>query len=1035
MKNVSENMWLTWEQGNYTGDDRPVTRATISKRTVRTSSGSDGDLENLLEGSDDEFRPQLFRTLLFGVGNFDEVEITGIKRIAIDKRLSADAATMTMQIVNAGVVDPLENLDESYSGDSSAPTKRELREYGSPGRLTYRRGLASSGGGEPNRWGHDLDPTWVDMFLPNRLIRTFQGYGTDGAAQPWDDTKLTATGIWLIDTVDMSVDGTLSVQCRDMAKLLIEQRLYPPIIPTENYPLEFCGPYKKTYTQTSEVVEETAASTGDNVAKHSTRTWDSSAAPYYGTNASVFGHRATDAFDGDESTYWISMRNSQPDADWSYEWLDAATGGEPVNQIRWRPWKSGYTVYVCVHADGKWQGDATVPYNRNAQPAYPNDSDTKYVMKLNVSSENWQTIDLPDTYNADRVRLTFTDLQWFGKISGGDYRAGVREFQVRAFTPATTTTTEVEEEIVENEEGNITDYTDIIKLLISWAGFYWPEGTGDALFDNDEWGSLGGRAWGDFFYSGAYPIEPPCIDPSYWDNKSVMDGINQIKEILGFLAYVDSTGGLIWRPPNIWRNGNYVTGLGFKPGEEWIRTIDENHVLLDYGVTVDDKNLRSEVVVVSSDDPSLYGSFRPAYAEGEEAPTSQESQAQAAGPGSGIVTDLSLLAGQERVMLVPDYPWGQDQDNPQRAQAEVEKFAYLVTLWIHWSYRRAKFRIPAMPALEPDDQVRIFERTTSETYIHYLTGVRSTHDLQTGEFYMDVDTHWLGNGPDSQWHMYVSDMSPALWSYLCSIGQLPDNLCNPDDPDAGGVNFPDDWYLWEPVEIPDPLPRDPDELAKLYPELPPVDDVSWDFDYESPYPVDTGTGDDSDGTGKKPDGSVLTCTNAWMDRYWTGAGPNSGNCCRSNLKRFRFYGANGTYSYTVTDDRVVQAYGLLSDLFIAEGINVKWASGCVCRKISGSNTWSNHAYGVAVDINSGWLPWGKSIYDYTTVGGQSYLKYLNVYARTSDIRALDTGGNPTIPIFKWGQNFRKPDPMHWQVCCDPRALARGVYDLKSGAPL
>jgi hypothetical protein len=384
-------------------------------------------------------------------------------------------------------------------------------------------------------------------------------------------------------------------------------------------------------------------------------------------------------------------------------------------------------------------------------------------------------------------------------------------------------------------------------------------------------------------------------------------------------------------------------------------------------------------------------------------------------------------------MLVPDYPWGQDQDNPFRAQAEVEKFAYLVTLWIHWSYRRGKFRIPGNPAFEPDDQVRIYERTTSETYIHYLTGIRSTMNLDNGEYYLDVDTHWLGNGPDSQWHMFVSDMSPALFTYLCSIGQLPDSVCNPDDPDNPGISLPPDWYEWEPVEIPDPLPRDPDELAKLYPDLPPPQEVSFDFDYESPYP--SSGPDASDGVGNTTSNTVLNCTNAWMDKYWTGAGPNSGNCCAAGLKRFKFYGANGTYSYMSTDDRVVRAFQLLSGLFVAEGINVQWASGCVCRHISGTNTWSNHAYGVAGDINGTWLPWGKSIYNYSTVGGQDRNLYLNVAARASDIRALDTNLNPTIPVFKWGQRFRKPDPMHWQVCCDPRALARGVVDRKGGTPL
>jgi hypothetical protein len=979
-----------------------------------------------------------FRTLLFGDPQFDDVEITGIKSITIDRRLGADSASMQMTISNAGTPSLTENLDESYDGASGSPTKRELREYGTPGKLTYRRGLSTPGTGEPNPWGYDVDPTWVDMFIPNRVIRTFQGYGSDGASQPWNDTKLAPTGIWLIDSVEIDTKGTLQIQARDAAKLLIEQRLYPPIVPVQTYPLTFCGPYEKRTIENSRVVESTEAVDGDDVAKHSTYNWDSSAAPWYGYNASVYGHRASHAFDFDFSTYWISMRNSQPSADWSYEWIDAECGGEPVNRIQFKPWKGGYTMYVCVDVGGQWQGTSTVPYNRNAQPAYPNGSDTKYVKKINVpAGEDWMVIDLPQMYNADRVRLTFTDLQNFGKISGGDYRAGVYEFQVYAHTAASTTIVETSEEVVTNKDGNIDDYTDIIKLLVAWAGFYWPDGPDDALFLRDQWGGRGGRAWGDFFYSGAYPIEPPCIDSSYWDNKSIMDGINQIKEVLGFISYVDPSGGFVWRPPNIWRTGNFVSGQGYRSGADAIRVADENNTLLDYGVTIDDANLRSEVVVVSSDDPSLYGTFKPGYASNEEVPTTIEGQAES---GNSVVSDLSLLGGQERVMVVPDYPWGQDQDNPFRARAEVEKFAYLVTLWIHWSYRKGRFRIAGMPALEPDDQMRIFERTTSETYVHYLIGVRSTMNLDTGEYYMDVDTHWLGNGPDSQWHMYVNDMSPALFAYLCAIGQLPDNVCDPNDPDNPGIEFPDDFWDWIPVEIPDPLPRDPADLATLYPDLPDIQDVSWSFDYEDAtdtggtYP--TSGPDASDGTGVTPSNKVLDCTNAWMDTYWTGAGPKSGNCCRAGLKRFKMVGASGSFSYTVQDYRVVRAFQLLAGLYQAEGIPINFATGCVCRKIQGSTTvYSNHAYGVACDINYPYMPQGTSIYSKSSFNGVPQSAYLNVAARAGDIRALDQNNNPTVPVFKWGQHFRNPDPAHWQVCCRPDFLARGVVDLKSGSPL
>ena len=85
-------------------------------------------------------------------------------------------------------------------------------------------------------------------------------------------------------------------------------------------------------------------------------------------------------------------------------------------------------------------------------------------------------------------------------------------------------------------------------------------------------------------------------------------------------------------------------------------------------------------------------------------------------------------------MLVPNYPFV--------SQEEVNKFGFLVSLWIHWSYRASKFRIPGIAALEPDDQVRIYERVTAETFIHYVEGYSSVMNLDQGTWYMDVDTNW-----------------------------------------------------------------------------------------------------------------------------------------------------------------------------------------------------------------------------------------------------------------------------------------------------
>jgi len=933
---------------------------------------------------------------------------------------------MTLVLSNSAPINTGEDLDQSYDGQPGSPTRRELREQGEPGKYTYRRGLSSDGSGR-NPWGHE--PTeFVDMLLPNRLIRTFEGYGTDGSREPWEDSKQILTGTWLIDKVNIDAKGGITVECRDLAKLLIEQRLYPPIVPLDNYPIKFRSDHEVTKTVKGSIPVETSTPEiiGTNVAKHSTATIDSSLASWYGHNASAYGHTATHAFDDDLSTYWISMRNSKPNEDWSYEWLDADTGGSPVNRIRFKPWKGNYVLYVCVKENGAWQGDARVPYNKNAEPAKPNTADTNYVLRFNMpAGEDWFIIDLPRIYEADFVRLTFTNLQNFGKISGGDYRAGVYEFEVMGYTPAGTTIVdeETEEEVTTFTAGNITDYTDIIKLFLAWSGFYWPDGEDDPLFLLEEWGSKGGRVWGDFFYSGAYPVDPHEIPSDYWDNKSVMDGINQIKEILGFIGYVDATGGFIWRPPNIWSNGNFITGVGWV-GDQSIPVVSENTLLLDYGVVIDDAALRSEIIVISADDPTLYGSYVPGWAQSEEQglDSDVDKNAGEGGPSTvegqlgnyradQVVTDLSLLAGQQRIMLVPDYPFGQGYEDEVQARAEIEKFAYLVALWIHWSYRKGKIRIPANPALDVDDQIRVYEAKTSETYIHYILGMNVTLDMRTGSYTADIDTHWLGNGPDASWHIFAEEMPDALRAWLCEHDYLEGAICGDVDPNDGGS-----WSLPPPPDVPDTpieIPRLPEHLKVPFPRPPDVNPIDID--------------EIGDTSGEVPPsstipGSVNSCSNNFMFSFW-------GNHKHPTSTR-KLRGHSSAGAETILDNRAWAAFNLLADLYSDVGYDIFSASGKYVRHIADSDWWSNHAWGTACDIN--YNDFGRRHIDEAEPSVRA--KMLLIAARAENIRGWDTSTGTFVGVFYWGQRFSRPDAGHWQICCKAEDLALGVWDLGKGYP-
>ncbi len=1012
MQNILEDKWDLWESGNFTGDDLPVTRATISKQVLKTI----GQLDQETQEGDQ------FRTLLFSQ-DAEYIEIPNIVSCTIDRRLGADAASMTLVMRNQTAADVLDNLDEIHAGSDPteeaagsalavAPTKRELGEFAAPGFFTFQRGLTFD---SQWKWGHGQNPTWVDMFIPNRVIRTFQGYGSNGDGQVHNDAKLDLTGTWLIDRVQYSAKGLVTIQCRDFAKLLIEQRLYPPIVPLNRYPLKICGPDTELVDKVTIIDTITEGDiVSDDLGRHQTVGWDSGNVPYFGINGSVYGHRPSHAFDGDESTYWLSMRNNGPNKVWSFEWIESDTRGELINQVHMKLKYGGYKVWIAVKVDGKWVDGPYVPYGFNSEPAAPNGSYVPYVKFVNApSGDGWFTIDLDRDYEADAVRVVFSNLANYGRISGGDFRAAVYELEVRYLTTGPVRTSEtITEEIEVPVPGNITDYTDIIKLFCAWSGFYWPDGEDDQILK--EWGAPGGRVWGDFFYSGAVPVEPACIPPSYWDNKSVMDGINQIKEILGFVFYVDVSGGVIFRPPNIWKTGNFLFGVGYV-GEDTVRDVDETRVLLDYGVTIDDKDLRSKIVVVSAQDPTLHGAYTPGFSSTEAVPS--------------VIDDLALLGGQERVMLVPNYPF--------ISQAEVDKFGFLVSLWMHWAYRSSKFRIPGIAALEPDDQVRIYERVTAESFIHYVEGYSSVMDMDNGTWYMDVDTHWLGNGPSEEWHINMTTMDPSLYAYLVAIGQIDSDITN-RPPEV------DEILNWQPPTIPtDPI-RIPDNYWEIFPDPvvivypdPPFDPEDGTASHDHIIPPGPSTG-----------GTAFACGNAAQFNQW-GSGPYSRQppssgwkCNSSHIAKVTlavafdpglsalvntFPGQTKTVSVNI-DRRAKFAFLKLADLFMDEGLDINHLSGYYCRpvvtfingqRVHSRTSWSNHAWGLAVDFNAPQFPYGRS----ASQAGADGARLIKVGVKAENNIRTGNGAR----VFKWGERFSRPDPMHFQVCCSPGDLATGIF--------
>jgi hypothetical protein len=75
--------------------------------------------------------------------------------------------------------------------------------------------------------------------------------------------------------------------------------------------------------------------------------------------------------------------------------------------------------------------------------------------------------------------------------------------------------------------------------------------------------------------------------------------------------------------------------------------------------------------------------------------------------------------------------------------------AELINLQIWFNQRIGSIAMVGNPNIGMNDQIRVVERNTSETYIHYVRGVSSSMDLDTGSYTMNLSTNRLGD--DSNW--------------------------------------------------------------------------------------------------------------------------------------------------------------------------------------------------------------------------------------------------------------------------------------------
>lgn len=415
MRNV-QHIWDAWASGLYIGDYEPCTRVTVEKSyELRTTGAVVGQWK---KGPARWFQRYLTSEQI-------ETELPNLETVTISRGLDQDAGTCDIAMAN---------VRPQAFGEPPVLAGQ----YGDLGYYTFDHGASPE---SRARWGHTQNP-WYEVLVPNALIRVYQGFGghaktLDGAVE---DGNLVLNGIFLVDSIDISTTGTIHIKCRDMAKLLIDQEIFPPLVPTALYPLKYMRytyagfkiPADPPPTATHEIITAMPSDYGScGPAPHS------STDEFYGElDTGQTGHAPSEAFDwssndppnagpgqiAHQRTYWLSEPKAAPTDD---VWIEFCVDHVDVNMIYFHPWAGNYQVKVSVLENGDWVEPEAGGHGGITPEGIP------YVSSFTSNWEGGQppgldpnSYYLPRTYRADRIRLTVSNLV---AAQEGGFRAGARK--------------------------------------------------------------------------------------------------------------------------------------------------------------------------------------------------------------------------------------------------------------------------------------------------------------------------------------------------------------------------------------------------------------------------------------------------------------------------------------------------------------------------------------------------------------------------------------------------------------------------------
>ena len=419
MKLAPKFIWDVWlnAEGIFVGEQAPVSRVTVEPNwffNALQRMGWHGQIAHWMQRAD---------------GQRQEFEVPSLQSVQWNRSLTQGAATCTITLYNTW-------MDANIPEDMPATPPQQL---GHPGWFTWVKRSAEG----VARWGADTSP-WRDVLTANALLRTYQGYGglEKPIAQAVTDGNLTQTGVWLVDDVQIdSSTGILSLSCRDLGSILVDGSIYPPLCPGALYPYQI--QFQRFFYTTATLPNPNSldATTGmlvggrtlplGELTEQPCRVRQASTQKDYPPDGVVLNHAPADAVDGDPTTFWYGIgHNDSKGMDWIE--LDTTGNGKPdqVNALILGTWgpdpaAGSYHFYVSVMENGAWVAfnngvpaalQATPSVAGGVIPADPHYAGTQYATNIPYVAEGdlaWDfssVFALARTYNAQRVRVTFTNL-------------------------------------------------------------------------------------------------------------------------------------------------------------------------------------------------------------------------------------------------------------------------------------------------------------------------------------------------------------------------------------------------------------------------------------------------------------------------------------------------------------------------------------------------------------------------------------------------------------------------------------------------